>query len=308
MAVARLAVLLCTYNGEEHLAEQLESINNQSFQNIDVWISDDGSTDRTLELLEQYRNDWRKGRFIVRSGPGKGFAANFLSLVCDSEIEAEYFAFCDQDDVWEVEKISRAIAQLSMCSSEKAALYCSRTCLMSASGELLGTYSPLFSKKPSFQNALVQSIAGGNTMVFNSFAREILCRAGMVEVISHDWWTYMLVTGHGGNVYYDSVPTIRYRQHQNNEIGANNDLTARFNRIRLLLAGRFRDWNEINVTALNEARHLLTEENQYRLDLFLSLRHNNLINRLRLAREAKLYRQTFFGNLALIGAIILNKL
>lgn len=308
MAEAKVAVLLCTFNGEQHLEEQLESIAQQGFAHIDVWVSDDGSTDGTLDLLERFRQRWDKGRFIIRQGPKKGFAANFLSLACDEQIEADYYAYSDQDDVWERDKLSRAVKVLSQYRSEQAALYCSRTTLISESGEFLGKNSPLFNKQPDFRNALVQSLAGGNTMVFNHQARNLLCQAGMLNVISHDWWTYMLVAGAGGSVEYDGVPSVRYRQHCDNEIGANTSWSARLSRVGLLLAGRYRQWNEVNITALNKARYLLTDENQYRLDLFLSLRHNSLINRLKLAKEAGLYRQTFFGNLALIGATILNKL
>lgn len=308
MAEVRVAVLLCTYNGEKHLEEQLDSIAKQGLPFIDIWVSDDGSTDSTVSLLEKYKQNWTKGRFVIKSGPRKGFAANFLSLVCNSELEADYFAFCDQDDIWQRDKLSRAVKFLASNPRDKATLYCSRTSLVTESGEPMGVDSPLFIKQPSFRNALVQSLAGGNTMVFNQQTKSLLSEVGMLEIVSHDWWTYMLVSGAGGQVIYDEMPTILYRQHDDNEIGANMNWSARMSRVVLLLAGRFKEWNEINIRALEKAKPLLTDENQKTLKQFTKLREANLLERLKLAKNAKLYRQTFFGDIALIGATILKKL
>lgn len=308
MTKARVAVLLCTYNGESHLKEQLDSIEQQDFPNIDVWVSDDGSSDQTLELLEQFKKNWVKGQFTIKSGPREGFAANFLNLVCDPEIEADYFAYCDQDDIWEQDKLSRAVKLLSPYDGVQASLYCSRTSLVTESGEMMGINSPLFRKSPSFRNALVQSLAGGNTMVFNLLTKHLLCKAGKLKIVSHDWWTYMLVTGVGGAIMYDPVPSIRYRQHDDNEMGSNITLTARLNRISMLLVGRFREWNDINIAALKQVSHMLTADNQLILEMFCEQREAALLDRLKLAKKTRLYRQTFFGNIALIGATVFKKL
>lgn len=308
MADARVAILLCTYNGEQHLQEQLDSIAQQGLRYIDIWVSDDGSTDGTIELLEKIKKTWVKGRFIIKRGPQQGFAANFLSLVCDQQIHADYYAYSDQDDLWGLDKLTRAHNYLSDCQPEQAALYCSRTTLISESGKLLGKDSVLFTKSPSFRNALVQSIAGGNTMVFNQATKNILQQAGMVQIVSHDWWTYMLVMGTGGKIMYDPVPAIRYRQHVDNEMGSNTTWAARVNRLSLLLLGRFREWNDINISALKMNRHMLTEESQRVLDIFCRLRGAGLSRRLKLAKQAGLYRQTLPGNIALIGATLLKKL
>jgi hypothetical protein len=130
----------------------------------------------------------------------------------------------------------------------------------------------------------------------------------MLEIVSHDWWTYMLVTGVGGNVIYDAVPSIRYRQHDDNEIGANMGWSARINRVVLLLVGRFKMWNDININALEKSKPFLTRENQKTLEQFAKLREAKLFERIKLAKSAKLYRQTLLGDIALIGATILKKL
>ena len=104
--------------------------------------------------------------------------------------------------------------------------------------------SILFRRRPSFENALVQSLAGGNTMVFNCAAKRLLEKAGSLDIVAHDWWTYKLTTAAGGFVVYDPEPSVEYRQHGQNLIGSNSSIFAKIQRIRMLLSNRFRDWND----------------------------------------------------------------
>ncbi len=96
-----MAILLCTYHGQHYLAEQLDSFAAQTHANWEVWASDDGSQDDTRAILERYQRTWPAGRLSIHFGPAEGFAANFLSLTFKARIEADYFAYSDQDDVWE---------------------------------------------------------------------------------------------------------------------------------------------------------------------------------------------------------------
>src|SRR5690606_11871547 len=101
--------------------------------------------------------------------------------------------------------------------------------------------SPLFSHKPSFANALVQNIGGGNTMVFNRAARDALVQVSVDhEIVAHDWLAYLLISGMGGEVYYDADPALLYRQHGGNLVGKNNSWGDRATRVALLMRGRFR--------------------------------------------------------------------
>ena len=117
-----------------------------------------------------------------------------MSLLSDADIVGDFFACCDQDDVWWPDKLERALQWLHTVPEHVPAVYFSRTRNVDASGNIIGC-SPLFRRPPNFRNALVQSIGGGNTMVFNRAARELLVAAGPVDVASHDWWTYLLVSG-----------------------------------------------------------------------------------------------------------------
>lgn len=305
---ALVAILLCTHNGERFLAEQLDSLEKQAHKNWIVIASDDGSIDGTLEILQQYQAKWPVGKLTIRTGPQKGFCQNFLSLACASSIRADYYAFCDQDDVWLPSKITVALKNIASNQEEgEPYLYCGRTKYVDENLKPCGM-SPLFVFPPSFRNALVQSIAGGNTMAFNQAAKLLIENAGPLDVPSHDWWLYLLVTGSGGLVYYDKVGLILYRQHNGSLVGGNISLRAKFKRLVMVLRGRFQNWNDKNIAALVVKNDLLTEANNQILDWFCKIRSANLLDRLRILGVCGIYRQTKFGTISLYVATVINKL
>lgn len=258
---AKVAILLCTYNGADFLAQQLDSFIQQTHKGWVIYASDDGSTDATLSILQRYQEKLGVDRLVVQQGPRQGFAQNFMSLVKNTMINADYYAFSDQDDVWFEDKLERGLASLSNTPSTMPALFCSRTRLIDASGQVIG-YSPLFAKAPSFRNALVQSLAGANTMLLNAAARNLLAKApGDACIVSHDWLTYLLVSGCGGSVIYDREPTLDYRQHDDNLMGSNSSMAGRWARMRKILVGTFCEWNEHNLKVLNSYKLLLAGEN-----------------------------------------------
>jgi len=187
-------------------------------------------------------------------------------------------------------------------------LYCSRTRLINKNEEVTG-YSPLFPKKPSFANALVQNIGGGNTMVFNQKTFELLkLTPNINNIVSHDWWAYLLTTGTGGQVFYSADSFIDYRQHSSNIIGSNQGIVARLKRIKGLIEGQFKNWNTQNISELSKLSNLLTPENQIILNKFAQARITIFPFNVFHYFQIKIYRQTFFGNLGLIFAIITNKI
>lgn len=304
-----VAILMCTYNAECYLAEQLDSLLAQTHSNLKIWISDDGSTDNTLSILEDYLKKWGSEKFAILKGPKKGFAANFLSLVCTKEICADYYAFSDQDDVWDKSKLEKALNILTQHSADTPLLYCARSEYVNADNTQTLGFSPLFTKPPSFSNALVQSIGGGNTMVFNEAARKLIAKDGHnIDIISHDWWSYLVISGCGGKVFYDSKPLIRYRQHEKNIIGMNSSFFARFKRIKLLMQGRFQNWNTRHIKALETFHSELTSENKIILDKFTKARDSGFFSRINLFKKIGIYRQTLLGNLGLLLAVICKKI
>jgi glycosyltransferase involved in cell wall biosynthesis len=299
-------IFLCTFNGERFLAEQLDSLERQTFRAWKVIASDDGSSDRTRSILQAFKKSHEPGKVEIVDGPRRGAAANFLFLACRQDLASDYYAFCDQDDIWEADKLARAIGILEQVGTGVPAVYGSRTRLIDETGHEIG-FSPLFSRTPTFPSALVHSIAGGNTMVFNQRARETLMFAGAdVTVPSHDWWLYQVTSGCGGIVHYDPYPSVRYRQHAENVIGSNMGLAARLRRLRMLGQGRFRYWSDLNVAALARVRPRMTTENRKIFDLFRNARQQPLPQRAAMFAQAGVYRQTLYDNLGLAAAVVLK--
>jgi glycosyltransferase involved in cell wall biosynthesis len=308
LSAPAVTILLCTFNGERFLAEQLASLEQQTFTNWKLIASDDGSTDRTKSILLGFQKSFAPGKIEIIDGPRRGAPAHFLFQACAENLASEYYAFCDQDDVWEADKLARAIEALEQTDPGIPALYGSRTRLVDEDGNEIGL-SPLFQRKPEFRSALVQSIAGGNTIVFNQKARELLVFCGAdVDVPSHDWWLYQVTSACGGKVHYDAWPSVRYRQHEHNVIGSNMGWTARVRRLHMLKQGRFRHWEDLNVVALARIRPRMTAENQRIFGLFCKARHEPLLRRATIFAQAGVYRQTLLGNLGLVAAVVLNKI
>ena len=307
-ARSSVAVILGYFDGQSFIGEQLQSIIGQTHSALHIYLCDDKSEPRfSFDGLRLDQNSLAKISVGVRPH-NIGFTNNFLNALASISDEFEYFAFSDQDDVWHEDKLEKAIAALENGPSEQPALYCARTEIADATCEHTLGYSPLFNKPPSFANALVQNIGGGNTMVLNRAARDLILVATQdVTVVSHDWWCYQVVTGAGGHVIYDSEPCLKYRQHGHNLVGANTSWRASLLRIRGLLRGSSHEWNDINLAALSAHRHLLTNSNQRVLDDFVEARQSTLIKRLFLFKRSGVYRQTLFGNLGLLLGVILNK-
>jgi glycosyltransferase involved in cell wall biosynthesis len=299
---------MCTYFGAEFLAQQLDSFERQDYRNWTLHVSDDGSRDATHLVLEEYVRQWGAPRIRVVDGPRAGFARNFLTLTCRADIEADYFAWSDQDDIWSAEKLQVAVDWLDGIPREVPALYCGRTQIICEEGEPRGL-SPHFSLPPHFKNALVQSIGGGNTMVFNQAARALIVEAGgSLAVPAHDWWCYQLVTGAGGIVHYDPQPRVFYRQHGKNVIGSNTGWCARLRRLGMVFQGRFYEWNAQNIQALESMSHRLSKDHRKTLELFKTARKRSLPGRVVYLFKAGLHRQTLLGNLGLLLATLLKKI
>lgn len=307
-----VAVLLCTFNGQSFLAAQLDSLKAQTFRNWRAWVSDDGSTDGTLDILRRYQHQWGNKRLTILQGPMRGPAANFMSLVHNGQISADYFAYCDQDDIWEPDKLLRATQALSRAQAESGAdrplLYGTRARYIDEGGRELGV-SSLFVRPPTFANALVQCIAGGNTMVFNRAARALLDHVpASQDITMHDWLTYIAVTACGGRVLYDPYLSVRYRQHAANERGMNISILARLQRMRGLLDGRYRAWNHLNIAALHYLAPWLTPKAQQQLAQFITARDGHVAARVLAFFRSGVYRQSTLDNAALAAMAIVRRL
>jgi len=296
-----------TYNGAPFLEEQLDSIATQNVEQIDLIVADDGSADKTPDILEKYSRNWTKGKFDILAGPKQGLAQNYRELLANQDVRGDFIALADQDDVWDDDKLAVAISWLQTQGNQPA-LYGSRTRYT----DTLGVYirkSPEFRRPPAFGNALVQNIFGANTMVMNRKAFDLVSSASQRSpFVAHDWFCYQIISGAEGAVFYDPAPHINYRQHANNDIGANDSLGARFKRIIGLFSGQFSNWMDVNLHALKANRHLLSPNSQEQLDSFCNARSGNLPGRIRAFVRSGVFRQTWASQTALWFALISNRL
>lgn len=303
---------MASYNGADHLDEQLGSFLVQDHADWSLIVSDDGSDDDTLDILAAFARAHPDRRVTILSGPCKGDAgANFLSLlrrVADTAPAGSFIAFSDQDDVWLPQRLSRGVAALAGLSDRRAA-WCARTIITGAkiAGEDMASRLSASRPRPlGFRNALVQNVMAGNTILLNPAAAALACRlaAQVDRVVVHDWWLYLILTGSGATVVHDDRPCLYYRQHAENEIGANDSHLARLLRLKMLVSGRFQAWNQINLAALRQARPDLTADNTALIDLFDKARRGPLHKRLIALRQARLYRQTRISTAAMWFAVI----
>ncbi|MEL7012477.1 MAG: glycosyltransferase family 2 protein, partial [Pseudomonadota bacterium] len=277
-----IAILLATYNGARFLERQLDSLAKQSYKNWSLWISDDGSKDETLQIIDDWHARHPDVTLHMRRGPGRGAAQNFVSLLLDPDIKADFYSFSDQDDVWFEDKLSRALA--SVVDLSRPALYGARTVVTDTHLQRIAP-SLLEGKELGFHNALVQNFAAGNTMVFNAAARDLVPdQAAQHDIVATDWLMYMLVSGAGGDVIFDREPCLFYRQHGDNQIGYNADWVAMLRRVRALLNGRFSEWSAANLQVLSNAR--LKPDNAKILEAFVEARQANGMTAVTLLKQS----------------------
>ncbi len=303
-----VAILMCTYNGEAFLKEQLDSIEGQDYRNWTLYVNDDGSKDKTLNILKAYQKKWGAKKLHIRRGPQKGFCQNFLQIINDKKINADLYFLSDQDDVWMSHKLSHTLKKISKLDASKSYLYCARTTYVSSNAKKILGESDLFLKPPSFKNALIQSIAGGNTMAFNNHLKKVAQKYPKVDVVSHDWWLYIMNELVGGKTFYDPESTIFYRQHSRSLIGANSGLLAKLKRLRMLLNGTYRVYNTRHLEVFNKLYFKGIVKNIELIDQFFILRDKPLKFRYKMIHDLGIYRQTWDGQIGLYLGAILHKL
>lgn len=319
-----IAILLACYNGAANLREQLDSYCAQTLAPALLIVSDDGSTDASRALLADFAATHPELPVQLIEGPRQGAAQNFLHLLRAVPPGIDMVAISDQDDVWLPEKLARGAAALAGIgqtrpeqtgteqtgtSQEQPALSTGSSWVCDADLAKL-CRMPVPARPPDFRHALVQNIAGGNTMMLNRAALALLQAASLEarKLVVHDWWIYQIIAGVGGVVLYDPEPVLLYRQHSGNLIGANHGFVAKSRRLKLLLIGRFRRWNSINIKTLSASAHRFTAQNRQILQDFERLRRMALLPRLRLLKQLGLYRQGLAGNLSLWVAAVLGKI
>jgi rhamnosyltransferase len=207
-------VLLATFNGEPFLGEFLDSLSRQVGVRIHLRVSDDGSTDKTLDIVKFHKHKFESCTII--NGPGKGPSINFLSLLSLSS--ADYMAFADQDDIWLPEHLLNSISRINF-SSDSPTMTFSQVIEWDESKELSNIWPQSFPTN-SIKMYFAQNFARGCTIVLNRAMAEMVKNALPQRAIMHDWWVF-LIGATCGKAIFEPKPEVVYRLHERNFIGVN---------------------------------------------------------------------------------------
>ena len=226
--MAEITVLLATYNGADFIRQQVDSILRQTYPDFRLVLSDDGSSDNTVRLLESYAQKHPDKIIHYRSGRRFGCAqAHFMHLLAVFH-DTPYIMFSDQDDVWHPDKIERTLNKMKAVESDPTLPAMVHTDLRVVDGALR-EISPSFCKlshldgnRMALNHLIVQNVVTGCTAMLNRALAELGSRTPSDEpMLMHDWWLAILASA-VGTVGFLSEPTIDYRQHGRNSVGAKN--------------------------------------------------------------------------------------
>lgn len=220
----KVIVLMSTYNGEKYIKTQLDSILAQKGVEVQLVVRDDGSTDNTLKILQQYAQN---GQLRYYTGPNLKSAKSFMDLLIHAS-KADFYAFSDQDDYWLPDKLLRGVKELEQISDQSMpSLYYSKPLLVDEDLRPLKKQMHMQSKY-TFPQALFEISIAGCTLVFNNALLNLARRYIPTYVGMHDAWLGLLCLAVNGKLVYDSVPSIYYRQHVNNVCGTGYSLKRRW--------------------------------------------------------------------------------
>lgn len=305
MSSPRILVLLTTHNGADYLPAQLDSLIGQRDVALHILVSDDASTDDTCSILTRYAEDAPAQFTLLPPGEFGSAAANFFRLIREADATGfEAVAFCDQDDIWQPDKLARHWQLL--CDSGYAAVSSNVIAFDAA-----GTRQLIVKSQPQRPGDYAFESAGpGSTFLLrhDSFAlvqrqlRDASSAANHAPV--HDWLVYALVRASGGRWHIDPSPSVEYRQHEANVLGANEGVAQNLRRLAGVRSGDYRRAVRAIVAA---AREVADDAERPRLE-WLHARLDRLgpLNRLRLLRHVGALRRRSRDRLALAGFILLG--
>ncbi|BBM65851.1 hypothetical protein VA249_24970 [Vibrio alfacsensis] len=220
----RVDVLLSTYNGQDFISEQIESILTQTYKNVRLIIRDDGSNDRTVDIINAYEKKYDNVLFIG-SGQNLGSTKSFFSLLTQST--SQYVMFCDQDDIWLPGKVLNCVEFIESKTDLETIPSLVYTDLLPVDSHLneisdsfLVSGSHYFGSDFPCEQRLANNSVAGCTILMNDLARDLLLKVGFPSCkVVHDHWVAIVVS-YFGRVLFLEKKDILYRQHDKNQVGS----------------------------------------------------------------------------------------
>lgn len=221
-------VIMASYNGEKYIEEQLQSLLGQKDVSVSILVRDDGSKDTTRDILDRYQKDgllkWYTGEHL---NVQKGFFDLMKKAV---DYDCDYIAFCDQDDVWDEDKLSVAVEALSEFDSEAPALYYCGQRLVDKDCNFLSDH--ILNRNRTLKTRFVLSDFAGCTGVFNKALLKEALSFDPEYMLMHDTWILKICLCLGGNVVVDPEPHMSYRQHGKNTVGLGRGIRDYYKQVK----------------------------------------------------------------------------
>ena len=238
----KIAVLLASYNGVKYIKEQIDSILNQKEVDVTIFISDDLSTDKTIEYLQDIYKDFKNIVYLPSGSKFGGAGKNFFRLIRDVDFSSfDFISFVDQDDIWYEDKLIRAI---KMIEDKQIDAYSSNVLAFWEDGK------KMIINKSSLQaryDYLFEAAGPGCTYVLKKdlaiFLQNFICDnwEDVNKVELHDWFIYAFARENNYKWHIDEKPSMRYRQHTLNQVGANDGLKAKLKRLKKVFSSWYRE-------------------------------------------------------------------
>ena len=238
----KIAVLLASYNGTKYIKEQIDSILNQKEVDVTIFISDDLSTDKTIEYLQDIYKDFRNIVYLPSGSKFGGAGKNFFRLIKDVDFSSfDFISFVDQDDIWYEDKLIRAIKtiedkQIDAYSSNVLAFWEDGKEMVINKSSLQARYDYLFEAAgPGCTYVLKKDLA--------IFLQKFICEnwEDVNKIELHDWFIYAFARENNYKWHIDEKPSMRYRQHTSNQVGANDGLKAKLKRLKKVFSSWYRE-------------------------------------------------------------------
>jgi len=224
--IPKVAVLLSTYNGHQYIRELVDSVLAQEGVDVKLQVRDDGSTDDTIEILKAYDDP----RITIRTGNNLKPALSFLTLLRECD-DADYYAYCDQDDYWYPNKLITSIKELEVTS--EPALFISTYDVCDEHLNKMFTFDMKFDEPLRLQDTLLYRAPSACNMVFSHALREQINKSTPEYVRMHDFWTLIVALSHNYQIITRDVPLIKYRQHAGESVGITPTVMTRLKRLIL---------------------------------------------------------------------------
>lgn len=224
----KVNILMATYNGDKYIKEQIDSVLGQTYKDFNLFICDDGSTDNTIKIIQEYVSNY--DNVFLEHSSHLGACQNFANLIRNHR-DSEYIMLCDQDDVWDSKKIEKSLNVLEQYETEPALLYSDKVYVDENLNEL---NMPNRKYKDTYKSLLFQCHIYGCTVMLNKRLIEIVDIPQYASM--HDHWISLLAAYYGKIIHLDE-PLMLYRQHSDNVTGGVNQLS---------LSKKLHNWKKTN--------------------------------------------------------------